>query len=261
MLREKFNFKIGMIGVGFLGQCLAEGLIKLGTDVILSPRNLKRTASLKQQPKCMVAANNSDVVARASVVLLATLPNDIASTAKDLPWRENQSAVSVAAGIQLSEIAAAVRPAKAFRAMPISAARLLESPTAFYPHNDRIFQLFSSLGSAHPVKDYREFEIASIFGAFYGHIYALVDEASHWAETNGLEAKYARVLAACMMRSVATNVIENNDQRPREILKDLLTPGGITETGLEILDTSGALQKWQEALDSSLQRSRQINSS
>ena len=69
-----------------------------------------------------------------------------------------------------------------------------------------------------------------------------------------------RVLAARMMRSVATNVIENNDQRPIEILEDLLTPGGITETGLEILDASGALQKWQEALDNSLQQSRQINS-
>ena len=144
--------------------------------------------------------------------------------------------------------------------MPISAARLLESPTAFYPNDDRVFQLFSGLGSAHPVKDNREFEIVSIFGAFYGHIYALIDEASHWAETNGLEAKCVRVLAARMMRSVATNVIENNDQRPIEILEDLLTPGGITETGLEILDASGALQKWQEALDNSLQQSRQINS-
>ncbi len=261
MPREKLNFKIGIIGVGFLGQCLAEGLIKLGADIILSPRNFKRTASLKQRHNCTVAADNSEVVAKASVVLLATLPNDIASTAKDLPWRENQSAVSVAAGIQLSKIIAAVRPAKAFRAMPISTARFLESPTAFYPNDDGVFQLFSSLGSAHPVKDNREFEIASIFGAFYGQIFALIDEASHWAEANGLEAKYARVLAARMMRSVATNVIENNDQRPREILEDLLTPGGITETGLEILDTSGALQKWQEALDSSLQRSRQINSS
>ena len=196
-----------------------------------------------------------------NAVLLATLPNDITSTAKDLPWRENQSVVSAAAGIQLSEITAAVRPAKAFRATPISAARLLESPTAFYPNDDHVFQLFSGLGSAHPVKDNREFEIASIFGAFYGHIYALIDEASHWAEANGLEAIYAGVLAARMMTSVATNEIENNHQRPREILEDLLTPGGITETGLEILDTSGALQKWQEALDSSLQRSRLINSS
>ena len=94
----------------------------------------------------------------------------------------------------------------------------------------------------------------------YGHIYALIDEASHWAETNGLEAKCARVLAARMMRSVAMNVIENNDPQPGEILEDLLTPGGITETGLEIIDASGALQKWQEALDNSLQQSRRINS-
>ncbi len=261
MPREKLNFKIGIIGVGFLGQCLAEGLIKVGAHIILSARNLKRTASLKQRPNCTVAADNSEFITKLNVVLLATLQNDITSTAKDLPWRENQSAVSVAAGIQLSEITAAVRPAKTFRAMPISAARSLESQTTFYPNDDRVFQLFSGLGSAHPVKDKREFEIASIFSAFYGHIYALIDEASHWAEASGLEAKYARVLAARMMRSVATNVIENNEQRLREILENLLTPGGIAKTGLKILDTSGALQKWQEALDSSLQRSRQINSS
>jgi len=261
MPREKLNLNIGIVGVGFLGQCLAKGLIQLGADVILSPRNLKRTASLGRHPNSTLAADNSEVVEKADVVLLATLPKDIIITAKDLPWRQNQSAVSVAAGIKLSEIAAAVKPAKAFRAMPISAVRLLESPTAFYPHDDRIFHLFSALGSAHPLKDDRQFEIASIFGAFYGHIHALVDEASRWAETNGLEAKYSRELTARMMRSVAANVIEKRDQRPKKILEDLLTPGGITETGLEILDTSGALQKWHEALDSSLRRARQIKSS
>ena len=227
----------------------------------MSPRNLKRTASLKQRLNTAVAADNSEVFAKLSVVLLATLPNDIASTAKDLPWWESQSAISIAAGIQLSEITAAIWPAKAFRAMPISDALLLESPTVFYPNDDSIFQLFSDLGSAYPVKDNREFEIASIFASFYVHINALIDETSHWAETNSLEANDARFLAARIMRSVATNVIENNDQRPIEILKDLLTPGGITETSLEILDTSGALQKWQEVLDSSLQRSQQIISS
>ena len=261
MPREKLNFKIGIIGVGFLGQCLAESSIKLRAEIILSPRNLKRTASLKQHPNCMVAANNSDVVAKASVILLATLPGDIASTAKDLPWRDNQSAISVAVRIQRSEIAVAVSPAEAFRAMPISVARLLETPTAFFPHDDRVFQLFSGLNSAHPVKDNREFETASIFGAFYVYIYALVDEASHWAGKNGLEAKYAHVLAARRIGSVMTNIIENNGQRPIEILEDLLTPGGITETGFKILDASGALQKWQKALESSLQRSQQISSS
>ena len=46
MPREKLNFKIGIIGVGFLGQYLAEGLIKLEADIILSPQNLERIASL-----------------------------------------------------------------------------------------------------------------------------------------------------------------------------------------------------------------------
>ena len=256
---EKLNFNIWIIGVGFFGQCLAEGLIQRVVDVNLSPGNLKRTASRGQQHNCSVATDNSEVVRKTDVVLLATLPNDIAITAKEVLWRQNQSAVTVAAGIKLSETAAAGKPAKAFRAMPIAAMRSLESPTAFYPHDDRIFRLFSALGSAHPLKDERQFEITIIFGAFYGQIYALVAEASRWAETNGLKAKYSRVLITRMMRSVATSVIENNYQPPREILKDLLTPGGITEAGLEILDASGTLQKWQEDLESSLRRSQQIN--
>ena len=261
MSREKLNFTRGIIGVDFLGQCLAEGLIKPGVDVILSPQNLKRTASPKQRRNCTGAADNFDVVVNSGVVLLVTLPNDITTTAKDFPWWQNQSAVSAAAGIQLSEITAAIWPAKEFRAMPISATRLLESPTAICPNDDNVFQFFPGLGSAHPVKNNRKFETASIFGAFYGQLYALIDETSQWAETNALEAKYACVLSAPVMRSDVTNVIENNVQRPREIRKDLLTAGGVTETGLEILDTSGALQKWQQALNSSLQHSRQINSS
>ena len=62
-----------------------------------------------------------------------------------------------------------------------------------------------------------------------------------------------------MIESAAKNVTENSSQRPRKLLDDLLTKGGITEAGLEVLDTTGALQKWQEALDTSLERSRKLN--
>ena len=260
MPEEKFNFTVGIIGVGFLGQCLVEGLSKVGENIVLSPRNIKRTTALSKQFNCIVAEDNSEVVRKCDLIILATLPKDLAATAKDLPWQKDQCVISIAAGINLSTIEAAVTPAKAFRAMPISAVRLLEGPTAFYPLDDRIFELFDSLGSAHPLEDEKKFEVASIFGAFYGQIYALIDEVSNWAESNGLDAEYSRVLTSRMIESAAKNVIENSSQRPRKLLDDLLTKGGITEACLEVLDTTGALQKWQEALDSSLERSRKLNS-
>ena len=249
---------VGIIGVGFLGQCLVEGLSKLNRTIILSPRNLKRTAALSKRFNCTVAKNNSEVVTKSDLVILATLPKDITTTAKNLPWRKNQCAVSIAAGIRLLAIKDAVQPAKAFRAMPISAVRLLEGPTAFQPNDERIFKLFDDLGSAHPLEEEINFEIASIFGAFYGYTHALIDEASNWAEIHGLDARYSRVLVSRMLSSAAANVIENNSDRPRKLLDDLLTTGGITEAGLKVLDLTGGLQKWQQALNSSLNRSRKL---
>ena len=260
MPKEKLNFTVGIIGVGFLGQCLVEGLSKVGANIVLSPRNIKRTTALSKQFNCIVAGDNSEVVRKCDLMILATLPKDIATAAKDLPWRKDQCAISIAAGINITTIEAAVTPAKAFRAMPISAVRLLEGPTAFHPLDARIFELFDSLGSAHPLEDEKKFEIASIFGAFYGHIYALIDEASSWAESNGLNAEYSRILISRMIESAATNVIKNSSEQPRKLLDNLLTKGGITEAGLEVLDTTGALQKWQEALNTSLERSRKLNS-
>ena len=258
MSEVKYKPVVGIIGVGFLGQCLVEGLSKLNRTVILSPRNLTRTADLSNRLNCKVAQNNSDVVAQSDLVFLATLPKDIVTTAKNLPWRKNQSAVSVAAGIGLPAIKAAVQPAKVFRAMPISAVRLLRGPTAFYPNDKHIFQLFNDLGSAHPLNDEKNFEIASIFGALYGYTHALIDEASNWAELHGLNSRYSRVLVSRMLSSAAANVIENTSDRPRKILDDLLTTGGITEAGLKVLDLNDGLQKWRQALTSSLNRSRQL---
>lgn len=252
---------VGIIGVGYLGECLAEGLSKAGIPLVLSPRGKDRVARLAAAYGCEVAPDNASVVEKCDLVLLATRPGDIVSTAADLPWREGQRAVSVAAGIGLGAIKDAVAPAMAFRSMPLAASRIQASPTGFCPADATVQELFEATGTAHPFKEEEQFETASIFGAYYALIYAFIDEAAGWAQTNGLDAVDARKLTARMVQGAASAVIDGCDRPPRELLNDLLTPGGITEAGLEVLEDHEALSRWSQALDASLRRAKEIGGS
>ena len=80
-----------------------------------------------------------------------------------------------------------------------------------------------------------------------------------WAEKNGLEAVTSRELAARMVQASAAAVIDQNQRSPLELLEDLMTPGGITEEGLKILEDSSAITAWSAALDASYARAGQIN--
>ena len=250
---------VGIIGVGYLGECLVEGMAPSKTPIVLSPRNAERAARLAKQFGCAVAKDNAEVVAASDVVFLATRPADIVATATGLPWREGQRAISIAAGIDLDAIQAAVGPALAVRSMPIASSRIGASPTAFYPPDALTEEVLSTFGTAHPVQTAEQFETASIFGAYYGWIYAFLDEVSGWAAKNGMDPVAGRELAARMTQSAAAAVIANSDRAPIDLLNDLMTQGGITAAGKRVLDATGALPHWSEALDSAAVRSRQIS--
>lgn len=251
--------RIGIIGVGYLGECLAEGLAKAGDPPLLSPRSRERVARLSDQYGCAVADSNADLVDRSDLVFLATRPGDISTTAQGLPWRAGQRVVSVAAGIGLPAIRDVVAPALAFRSMPLAAGRILESPTGFCPPDPVVAAVFEKIGTAHAFAEEAAFETASIFGAYYALVYAFLDEVSGWAAGHGLEPETARVMTARMAQAAASVVIDAKDRAPGDLLNDLLTPGGITEAGLAVLTETGALRRWSDALDASLTRSRDID--
>lgn len=245
--------RIGILGVGYLGECLAEGLALSGVPMCLSPRSAERVERLTARHACIaVGSDNADVVARSDLVFLAVKPADIASVATGLPWRDGQRAVSIAAGIRLRTISAAVGPAKAIRAMPIAASRIARSPTAFHPPDAMAESVLSQLGSAHPVENEAAFETAAVFGAFYALSYAYVGEAADWATGQGLEAGTARALAARMTEAATAAILHAPEKRPQDLLDDLMNEGGITEAGLSVLRETGALPRWSEALDASL---------
>lgn len=249
---------IGILGVGHLAGYLVEGFCRSGSEppIILSPRNLERSRALADRFGARVAKDNGDLVSRSSLIILSTRPAQSVEAARGLPWKKEHVLVSVAAGVPHRELDSICRPATVFRAMPVSCAAIGESPTSIFPEHEGVRSLFELLGPVFTMPDEPSFEAASVVGALYAWIYALLDETTGWMKSAGVPAAAARNLVVQATRGATGMVLARPDQTIEDMLASLTTSGGLTERGVEVLRHAGGLTAWSRACDAALDKIR-----
>jgi len=250
--------RVGIVGVGHLAGYLVEGLARSRPqlEVVLSPRNVERAAALAGRFGARIAADNQAVCDAVSVVLVATRPGDVAGVCQVLSFRPDQTVISTAAGVPLSEVATVVNPAKPVRVMPLTCSAIGQSPTLLYPEDPAARALFELLGTVISVEDEAEFTPASVIAAYYGWIFALMDTAITWCAGAGVPEPTARKLVLETTRGAAEMALHHPDRDLSDLLDSLATPGGVTRQGLETLTRRKSLSAWVEALEDVLQRLR-----
>lgn len=241
---------VGILGVGHLGKILAEALLAAGhapAALLLSPRG--KAAEVSVRLGLPLAADNAALVAAADVVILVVRPNDAVAAVTGLPWRAGQKVVSACAGMRVALLAAALPDGVAVhRMMPLTAAAQGASPTTLFPDDAGLERLLSAFGPVLPLASEAEFETATVCAAVYGWVQKLVQITADWSVAQGLPEAAARQLAALTTVAAGANIAGSGVPMER-LLADLVTPGGITERGLDVLEARGALTAWVAACD------------
>lgn len=252
--------RVGIIGVGHLAGYLVEGLRGASPEleIVLSPRNAERSAKLAAQFGATVADDNQGVADMADTLILSTRPGDAVGACEGVAFRPAHTIVSVAAGLELAALKPATAPATVVRAMPISCAAIRRSPTLLYPDHPQARALFSLLGQVHALPDEARFNPASVIAAFYGWMYALLDETVAWTVRAGVPPGTARSLVLETTRGAVDMALAQPDRELADMLKTLATPGGITEHGLAVLRRQQGLAAWTAALEAVLGRLEQL---
>ncbi len=254
------NPTIGIIGVGHLAGYIVAGL--MGTEspprVLLSPRGAANAARLSEKYGLDVAESNDAVVDGSDVVLLVTRPDDLLTAVSNLPWREGQTAISLAAGVALSGLQNGIAPATAVRTLPITAAKIHESPTCLFPENAAARALFEQLGSVHVFDDEETYDLASIQGVVFSVFHAGIQSIAGWMEESGLDKDTARELAARALRATGGMVLAHPENDFDSMVAEYATDGTLTLAALQELRKNGGLSGWPEALTAALNRNREV---
>ena len=250
--------RLGLVGVGHLAGYLVEGLARMcpELEVVLSPRNADRSAQLAARFGARVVTHNQEVCDAAEVVLVTTRPGDVEEACRGLSFRAGQTVISTAAGVGVGTLSTVVRPASAVRAMPLTCSAIGRSPTLLFPDDPSARAIFELLGTVLAVEDEAQFTPASAIAAYYGWVFALMDDAVSWCADAGVPKATARALVLETTRGAAEMGLRHPDRKLADLLDSLATPGGVTRLGLRTLERSGSLEAWIEALEAVLQRLR-----
>jgi pyrroline-5-carboxylate reductase len=250
--------RLGIVGVGHLAGYLVEGLARARPEleVVLSPRNVDRSAQLAARFGARVATDNQQVCDAAEILLVTTRPGDVGKVCSGLSFRAGQTVISTAAGVGVGTLTPVVRPASAVRAMPLTCSAIGRSPTLLFPDDPSARVLFELLGTVLAVEDEAQFTPASVIAAYYGWVFALMDDAVSWCADAGVPEATARALVLETTRGAAEMGLRHPDRELADLLDSLATPGGVTRLGLQTLERSRGLEAWIEALEAVLQRLR-----
>ena len=202
------------------------------------------------------------------VVLLGMKPQKLAEAAPGIEpvVGPNTVLVSVLAGIELASLARHFpRAGSVVRLMPNLAAALGKSPVALVAQGldagqrQQVTKLAERLGSAEWLGDESQFElIAALAGSGPGFLYRFIDALTVGATRLGLDEAQAQRLAVQMVEGAAA-LASASPHSPAELARQVASPGGMTQKGLDVLDEDQALVRLvTETLRAARDRGREM---
>lgn len=242
---------IGVIGVGSIASAIVSGLCSGGgpQDILLSPRNPQKAASLAASfPGVRVAESNEAVAREFSVVLLCLRPSD-AGLLRGLPFGKEASIISVMAGISIAELRELIGPVRSIaRAIPLTSVAGRRGVTPVYPFIEPARSLFAQLGTVVDVADESSFNLFSASTATIAAHFAYLGRISDWLTARGIASLGARQYVAAMFGEVSRSLQGANPDF-QQLAKEHATPGGINERFAQIMTEQGVWDAVDGGLD------------
>jgi pyrroline-5-carboxylate reductase len=141
----------GILGVGAIATAIVRGLcdgVATPPQVVLSPRNAERAATLAaSMPTVRIAADNQAVLDESDVVIVCLLPAHVPEVLAEIDFGADHAVVSAVAGVPLNHLARLVAPASdVSRSIPMPALAARATMTPVHPSTPAVTALFDRLG-------------------------------------------------------------------------------------------------------------------
>jgi len=258
------NKKIGIIGFGNMGSCIAAKLIASGYEIIVFDKDVTKLINLAKE---QIAASNIDLVNAAGVIILAIKPQDFGEVLEEIKEKiADKLIISIAAGITTGYIEKYLGNVRIIRTMPNMPARIGKGITCIYKgkYANEIDlsiakEIFDNLGKTLVLYNEDLMDAATaISGSGPGFIFAFIEnkklnitnseeieffskELSKAAESLGFSVDEAMVLAEATI-SGSIELLKNSKLSVSQLKSQVVSKGGTTEAGLKVMYQGGNLE-------------------
>jgi pyrroline-5-carboxylate reductase len=258
--------KIGFIGGGNMAEALVKGLAK-DYSLIVSDISIERRNYLVQKYGVSVTPDNTEVVHKAEIIILAVKPNHVDFILKEIKPTLSSShlVISIAAGISTAHIHTLIgEQIKVIRVMPNTPALVAEGMTVIASDSgvskeDLVYgeKIFSTVGKIVKLEEKYIDAATALSGSGPGFIFVIIEALIEGGVKIGLPRPVARELTLQTIFGSAHMAILTN--KHPSVLKEMVTsPGGTTITGIHVLEQMGLRGTLMNAVEAAALKADQL---
>jgi pyrroline-5-carboxylate reductase len=264
--------KIAFVGAGSIAEAIIAGLLEsrfLNADQItVSNRsNMERLFYLQQTYDVTVTQNKQQLIEGADLIFFVMKPKDVVEAMSSVGEyiTEQQLVVSLMAGVSTSSITHLLQKnTPIIRAMPNTSAAILKSATAISPsihakeeHIQLVKEVFETVGLVTVVKEEQMHAITGLSGSGPAYIYYVVEAMEQAAREIGLDEQTGKALILQTMIGAA-EMLKSTTKHPSVLRKEITSPGGTTQAGIEALQSYEFQQALVQCIVKAAERSREL---
>ncbi|MBO5327755.1 MAG: pyrroline-5-carboxylate reductase [Clostridia bacterium] len=266
----KKQYKLGVIGCGFMAQAILKGAILSdfirGRKVIvsdISESNLDAVEELGVKT-CM---DNEYVAENSEYLLIAVKPQNFAEVAVEIKRAMPEKIISIMAGVKKNKIKNAIGGGvKVCRCMPnlpctVGSGMMGVNFTDFNSNSDDlefISNLFNRMGTVLSVEESKMDAVTGISGSGPAYVFMFIDSLIDAGVNQGLTKDEAKILAVNTVLGGAETVI-NSDCSVPELIKRVCSKGGTTIEAIKVLEENNFRKIVNDAVDACVKRSKELS--
>jgi pyrroline-5-carboxylate reductase len=243
--------RIGLLGGGNMGSALIKGLIASKTASADQLTVVEKDPDRAQQLSISLGLNvveSPGDLSQVDLLIIAVKPQDLPKVLTAAAGSLNQEglAISLAAGVKISTVAACLAPdTPIIRAMPNTPALVLKGATAIAPgphagetHLAIAGEVFSAVGEVVEVKESLMNAVTGLSGSGPAYVFQFIEGLADAGVAQGLDRPTALTLAVQTVLGSA-ELIKKSGQHPGVLTDQVASPGGTTIAGLHVMELKG----------------------
>jgi pyrroline-5-carboxylate reductase len=263
---------IAFIGGGNMARSLIGGLVAAGTPsrtISVSEPQPEVRNNLQEDFGINVHADNIAAATGARVIILAVKPQvlqEVMVPLSSLVAEQQPLLVSVAAGVTAPSIERWVRGQPALvRVMPNTPALVGAGISALYANENvdkdqrRLAEtIMSAVGKTVWIQDESLMDtVTAVSGSGPAYFFYVMQAINDAAVSGGLDLETARLLTLETALGAARLALESAED-PGTLQKQVTSPGGTTEAAINVLDSSGVSDTFQNAVSAARTRGGEL---
>ena len=257
---------IGFIGGGNMAEAMIKGMRSHGMKgIFVSEPVEERSAYLQKTFNTSTVKSNKELASSCRIIILAIKPQNMESVLDEIKEivTEEQTVVSIAAGIKLDYLSSKLKTKKLIRVMPNTPALVQEGMSVMslcecFSDNDIavVRDILMSIGKVITLPEKYMDAVTALSGSGPAFIALFIEAMIEGAETIGLNKDDALTLA--VQTVLGTSKLLDSGMDPANLREMVTSPGGTTAAGLAVFDEKKLKETVKAAIMAARNRSEEL---